>query len=176
MAFSPSPSAALRYWNMARQRSASQFRQCPNTLRVSASDPIAKPANPRPALKAALPDFPLRESRLQGDPALTHRRPTRTPAPSAELEVRIQLPPADSQSLSRSRFGRSRTPAFRAGLGGCASDRVSRDAPGCFHLRTNRRQYLCRAIFQYRSAADGVGENATPVPIKSGAFTSSIVR
>ena len=32
----------------------------------------------------------------------------------------------------------------------------------------NGRQYLCRAIFQYRSAADGVGENATPVPIKSG--------
>jgi 4-carboxymuconolactone decarboxylase len=31
----------------------------------------------------------------------------------------------------------------------------------------NRRQYLCRAIFQYRSAADGVGENAG-VPIKSG--------
>src|SRR4029077_19370766 len=34
--------------------------------------------------------------------------------------------------------------------------------------RANRRQYLCRAIFQYRNAADGVGENATPVPIKSG--------
>jgi hypothetical protein len=31
-----------------------------------------------------------------------------------------------------------------------------------FRYRANRRQYLCRAIFQYRSAADGVGENATP--------------
>ncbi|MGA7263338.1 MAG: hypothetical protein WBX30_20935, partial [Stellaceae bacterium] len=37
-----------------------------------------------------------------------------------------------------------------------------------FRDRANRRQYLCRAIFQYRSAADRVGENATPVPIKSG--------
>ena len=33
--------------------------------------------------------------------------------------------------------------------------------------RANRRQYLCRAIFQYRNAADGVGENATLVPTKS---------
>jgi len=37
----------------------------------------------------------------------------------------------------------------------------------------NRRQYLCRPIFEYRSAADGVGENATPVPIKSGAFAEA---
>jgi|SRR6516165_9802216 hypothetical protein len=34
--------------------------------------------------------------------------------------------------------------------------------------RTKRRQYLCRAIFQYRSAADGGGESATPVPTESG--------
>src|SRR5271169_4808947 len=33
--------------------------------------------------------------------------------------------------------------------------------------RANRRQYLCRAIFQYRNAADGVGENATLVPTKT---------
>jgi len=37
-----------------------------------------------------------------------------------------------------------------------------------FRYRANRRQYLCRAIFQYRSAADVVGENAAPVPTKSG--------
>jgi hypothetical protein len=30
-----------------------------------------------------------------------------------------------------------------------------------FGYRANRRQYLCRAIFQYRNAADVVGENAT---------------
>ena len=45
-------------------------------------------------------------------------------------------------------------------LGSPETRRVLRD-------RINRRQYLCRAIFQYRSAADGVGENATPGPIKS---------
>jgi len=33
--------------------------------------------------------------------------------------------------------------------------------------RANRPQYLCRAIFQYRNAADGVGENAMLVPTKS---------
>src|ERR1700732_1969922 len=82
-------------------------------------------------------------------------------------EVRIHLPPADSQSLSRSRFRRSRTPLFRAGLGSWLGDRVSRDAPG-FPLRANRRQYLCRAIFQYRSAAEVVHENAAPVPTKLG--------
>ena len=45
-----------------------------------------------------------------------------------------------------------------------------------FQDSANPRQYLCRAIFQYRSAADGVGENATPVPIKSGRSPSLIVR
>src|SRR4029077_8549189 len=44
----------------------------------------------------------------------------------------------------------------------------SAEARRALQDRANRRQYLCRAIFQYRSAADGVGENATPVPIKSG--------
>jgi hypothetical protein len=39
--------------------------------------------------------------------------------------VRIHFPPADSQSLSRSRFSRSRTPLFRAGLGSWLGDRVS---------------------------------------------------
>jgi hypothetical protein len=80
--------------------------------------------------------------------------------------VRIRFPPADSQSLSRSRFRKSRTPAFRAGLGSWLGDRVSRDAPG-FLLRGNRRQYLCRAIFQYRSAADlggGMPNEIRPSP------------
>jgi hypothetical protein len=30
-----------------------------------------------------------------------------------------------------------------------------------FQYRANRRQYLCRPIFQYRSAADVGGENAS---------------
>jgi hypothetical protein len=44
-----------------------------------------------------------------------------------------------------------------------------------FRYRANRPQYLCRAIFQYRSAADVVGENATLVPTKSG-LSGLIVR
>ena len=35
-------------------------------------------------------------------------------------------------------------------------------------MRANRRQYLCRTIFQYRSATDVGGENAEAVPTKSG--------
>src|ERR1700730_15178333 len=85
----------------------------------------------------------------------------------AEPAVRIPFPPADSQSLSRSRFSRSRTPLFRAGLGSWLGDRVSRDAPGS-PLRANGRQYLCRTIFQYRSADEVVSENAAPVPTKLG--------
>jgi hypothetical protein len=44
--------------------------------------------------------------------------------------VRIHLPPAESLSLSRIRFRRSRTPAFRAGVRGWLSERVGRDAQG----------------------------------------------
>src|SRR5437660_486410 len=42
-AFSPTPSAALRYWNIARQRYCRRLARYRNTLRVSA-DPVAKPA------------------------------------------------------------------------------------------------------------------------------------
>src|ERR1700751_3376652 len=81
--------------------------------------------------------------------------------------VRIHLSPADSPSLSRSHFRASRTRAFPAGVRGSLDDGVSRDAAG-FPLRANRRQCLCRAIFQYRSAADAVGGNAATVRTKSG--------
>jgi hypothetical protein len=85
----------------------------------------------------------------------------------AEPKVRIRLPPAASPSLSPSCFRGSRTPAFRAAVrGGLATG--SAETRRVVQDRANRRQYLCRAIFQYRSAADGVGANATPVPIKSG--------
>src|SRR5262245_52838259 len=81
--------------------------------------------------------------------------------------VRIRFPPAVSPSLSRSGFRGARTPAFGAAVrGGLATG--SAETRRVFQDRANRRQYLCRAIFQYRSAADGVGENATPIPIKSG--------
>jgi len=89
--------------------------------------------------------------------------------------VRILFPPAESLSLSPSCFRVSRTPAFRAAVrGGLATG--SAETRRVFQDRANRRQYLCRAIFQYRSAADGVGENATSVPIKSGRSPSLIVR
>ena len=81
--------------------------------------------------------------------------------------VRIHLLPADSPSLSRSHFRASRTRAFPAGVRGSLDDGVSRDAVG-FPLRANRRQCLCRAIFQYRSEADAVSGNATTVRTKSG--------
>src|SRR6201987_523210 len=58
-------------------------------------------------------------------------------------------------------------PLFRAGLGSWLGDRVRRDAPGS-RLLANRLQYLCRPIFQYRSAAEVVSENAAPVPTKLG--------
>jgi hypothetical protein len=88
-------------------------------------------------------------------------------SPDGGPMVRILLPPAESPSLSPSCFRGSRTPAFRAAVRRWLGDRVGRDIQ-VFQDRANRRQHLCGAIFQYRSAADGVGANATPVPIKSG--------
>ena len=78
------------------------------------------------------------------------------PAPSSRESVSLPQP-----------HSKSRTSAFRAGVRGWLGDAVGRDAQG-FPIRANLRQYLCRAIFQYRSAADVVGENATPIPTKSG--------
>jgi hypothetical protein len=57
---------------------------------------------------------------------------------------------------------------------GCLGDRVGRDAQA-FPFRANPRQYLCRAMFQYRSAADVGGENAMLVTTKS-AFAGLNVR
>jgi hypothetical protein len=45
-----------------------------------------------------------------------------------ELEVRIHSAPAESLSLGRIHFRRSRTRAFRAGVRGWLGDRVGRDA------------------------------------------------
>ena len=65
--------------------------------------------------------------------------------------VRIHLPPADSPSLARIRFRRSRTPASaRVSAAGLATG--SAETRRVFRYRANRRQYLCRAIFQYSSA------------------------
>src|SRR5215472_3548551 len=66
-------------------------------------------------------------------------------------------------------------PSFRAAVRGWLGDRVGRDAQE-FQYSANRRQYLCRALFQYRSATDEVDEDAMPVPIMSGGHWSLIVR
>jgi hypothetical protein len=81
--------------------------------------------------------------------------------------VRIRFPPAESPSLSRIRFRRLRTPAFRAGVRGRLGDWVGRDAQG-FPFRASLRQYLCRAIFQYRSAGDAGRREYHTAPTKSG--------
>src|SRR5580658_10188724 len=74
--------------------------------------------------------------------------------------VRIHSPPADSLSLSRSSFRRSRTRlSARVWAAGLATG--SAETRRGFRYRVNRRQYLCRAIFQYRGAAGrGAGLNA----------------
>ena len=73
--------------------------------------------------------------------------------------VRIHLPPADSLSLSRSLFRRSRTRLSARVWGSWLDDQVGRDAQ-VFRYGAKPQQYLCRAIFQYRSVADLGGENA----------------
>jgi hypothetical protein len=83
------------------------------------------------------------------------------------LRVRIRLPPADSLSLSCSRFRTSRTRLTAGVWGSWLDDQVGRDAQ-VFRYGAKRQQYLCRAIFQYRSVADPGGENATPARTKSG--------
>jgi hypothetical protein len=52
--------------------------------------------------------------------------------------VRIRLPPAESLSLGRIHFRRSRTPAFRAVVRGCLGARAGRDAPRVSMLQRRR--------------------------------------
>src|ERR1700724_3816848 len=89
-------------------------------------------------------------------PPITRGTDSSNPSPSSGESVSLPHP-----------LSKVENPAFRAGVRGWLGDRVGRDAQG-FPLRANRRQYLCRAIFQYRSAADVGGENAKLVPTKSG--------
>src|SRR5271166_1696491 len=83
-------------------------------------------------------------------------------------EVRIPLPPAESPSLSRTHFRRSTTPAFRAGVRGWVGDRVGRDAQGVPNIAPTGGNISVGPDSQYRGAAGGVGESATPVPTTSG--------
>src|SRR6202030_3637726 len=66
------------------------------------------------------------------------------PSPSSRQSVSLPQP-----------LSKVENPAFRAGLRGWLGDRVGRDA-GMFCYRSDGRQCLCRAEFQYRSEADVV--------------------
>jgi len=83
---------------------------------------------------------------------------------------RVRIPPPSQQrvSLSTASAFEGREPRLSARV--CAAGLATRSAETrrAFQFRANLRQYLCRAIFQYRSAADVVGENATLIPTKSG--------
>ena len=79
---------------------------------------------------------------------------------SAPLQGRVCLSPGAAVEGREPRLS-ARLCAAGLATGWAETRKVFQDG-------ANRRQYLCRAIFQYRSAADGVGENATPVPIKLG--------
>ena len=81
--------------------------------------------------------------------------------------VRIRFPPADSLSLSRSLLRRSRIRlSARVCTAGSATE--SAETRKAFRCAPTPWVYLCRAIFQYRSAAYVVGENVAPLATKLG--------
>ena len=86
---------------------------------------------------------------------------------SGSLQRRVRLSPGAAFEGREPRLS-ARLRAAGLATGSAETRRVLLD-------RANRRQYLCRAIFQYRSAADGVGENRR-VRIKPGRSPSLIVR
>ena len=96
---------------------------------------------------------------------LTHRN---RKFESTSLQRRVCLSPGAAFEDREPRLS-ARLCAAGLATGSAETRRVLQD-------RANRRQYLCRATFQYRSAADGVGENATPISITSGRSPSLIVR
>src|SRR6266478_2890246 len=79
---------------------------------------------------------------------------------SISLQRRVRLYPASAFEGREPRLS-ARVCAAGLATGSAETRRV-------FRYRASRRQYLCRAIFQYRGAADGVGENAALHPTKLG--------
>src|SRR6266481_1221157 len=79
---------------------------------------------------------------------------------SISLQRRVRLSPASGFE------GREPRLSARVCAAGLATG--SAETRRAFHFAPNRRQYLCRAIFQYRSAADVGGENTMPAPTKLG--------
>jgi len=74
---------------------------------------------------------------------------------SSSLQQTVRLSPASAFVGRQPRLS-ARVCAAGLATGSAETRRV-------FRYRANRRQYFCRAIFQYRSAAGGVGANATRV-------------
>jgi hypothetical protein len=155
---------ACRPGRTANHRAHSGSRRVPRA-------PARRATARRRAESAARPSSP-EEYRLEGDCGHRHKVLSlgivcnRNPLTrdrgfeSVSLQQTVRLSPA---SAFEGREPRLSARVCEAGLaaGSAETRRV-------FRYRANRRQYLCRAIFQYRSAADGVGENATPVPTNSG--------
>jgi hypothetical protein len=116
---------------------------------------------------------PVVVAECRRDPQAVHRQlgeGERAPVGSAGASIR-QFDLFGGTPQLRARGGAD---LGEQGIRGLATG--SAETRSVFEDSANRRQYLCRAIFQYRSAADGVGENATPIPIKSGRSPSLIVR
>ena len=83
--------------------------------------------------------------------------------------VRIHFPPAESQvrtCLSREFAFLRREAAVSAGVRAGASGAVGRDAPDAATAGLTGGKYLCRAIFQYRTAGD-VGSLTIAVVLSS---------
>ena len=95
------------------------------------------------------PCWPARKPRSPLVPVVLNRPPSH-----GGPRVRIHLPPADSPSLAQTQ---PLPVKKRAVPRGCAPLR-SAETRSTGRNRANRRCYLCRAIFQYRVATDGIGQ------------------
>ena len=85
--------------------------------------------------------------------------------PSAELEVRIHFPPADSPSLAQTRPLQVEKAAVPRGCAPLRSAETRSTGRNC----ANRRCYVCQAIFQYRRAAGrGLRHWRHPPQMRSG--------
>ena len=112
-----------------------------------------------------LPVVPPGTSPIDRQPAAINPRHGYHGLSRAGPKVRIHLPPADSPSLTANSAPRSRTPAFRAGVRAMGGGAVGRDRMGLRH-GAYRRQCLCWAKFQYRSASDVVQGGRSPCRAK----------
>ena len=89
-------------------------------------------------------------------------------SPDGGPMFRIHLPPADSPRLAQTRAIKVEKPAVPRGCAPLRSAETRSTGRNC----ANRRRYLCRAIFQYRSAADVIGQ-PRPSPSSGGVDFSS---